>query len=151
MCQNKSEITTHVSTDKRECLICSKKLIGRSDKVFCSISCKNRYHGQNRRAVKGHFTETFKIIRKNYLILSGMLAGDRSAKLSKTAITRDGFEPTYATGIRKRGKDIICELFDLCFTLKNNNVVFWRTSNHSPFSPYLFERWRRQVGEPQLV
>ena len=151
MCQNKTVPATDVSTNLRECVMCSKKLVGRSDKVFCSISCKNRYHGQNRKAVKNHFAETFKIIRKNYLILSGMLAEDRSARLSKTAITRDGFEPAFATGIRKKGKEIVCELFDLCFMLKNNNVIFWRTSSHGPFSPYLFERWRRQVGQPVLL
>lgn len=152
MCQTTTKLTNeNVTTDRRECIMCSKKLVGRSDKVFCGISCKNRYHGQNRKAVKNYFTETLKVIRKNYLILSGMLAEDRSAKLSRTAIVRDGFESGYATGIRRNGKSLVCELFDLCFTVKNNNVVFWRTSSQSPFSPYLFERWRRQVGAPDVI
>jgi hypothetical protein len=35
-----------------KCKICSKILVGRSDKLFCSLRCKNYYHTNLRKATK---------------------------------------------------------------------------------------------------
>jgi len=53
----------------RKCKICQKKIVGRSDKIFCDIRCKNQYHQHLRFITKKAAIEINSYLRRNYVIL----------------------------------------------------------------------------------
>ncbi len=52
-----------------KCKICNKNIIGRSDKIFCSIRCKNYYHTNLRRVTSLEVKEINSILHRNRSIL----------------------------------------------------------------------------------
>ncbi|MEW4925293.1 hypothetical protein [Algibacter sp. 2305UL17-15] len=53
----------------RKCKICSKRLVGRRDKLFCTVKCKNYYHVNLRRATAMAVKELDIILHRNRSIL----------------------------------------------------------------------------------
>lgn len=97
-----------------KCLECGRELYGRTDKKFCSESCKNRYHNhschKNTRIRERIFTD----LSTNHRILTNLL------KMGLTSINLYdvealGFKTTLVTGyVRKRGYDEL-RCFDICY------------------------------------
>ena len=52
-----------------KCKICSKTLIGRRDKLFCSVKCKNYYHVNLRKVTAVVVKELDGILHRNRSIL----------------------------------------------------------------------------------
>ena len=52
-----------------KCKICSKGLVGRKDKLFCSVKCKNYYHVNLRKATAIVVKELDAILHRNRSIL----------------------------------------------------------------------------------
>ena len=52
-----------------KCKICSKELVGRKDKLFCSVKCKNYYHVNLRKATATAVKELDTILHRNRSIL----------------------------------------------------------------------------------
>ena len=58
----------------RKCLECGDDIpYGRSDRKFCSQSCRNRWHYQASGRLKGLKTKTIGAIDRNYSILESLL------------------------------------------------------------------------------
>ena len=64
----------------KKCLECGDVLpIGRSDRKFCSPSCRNRWHYENTGKLKGLKVRTIGAIDRNYAILESLLAAGRTS------------------------------------------------------------------------
>ena len=90
-----------------KCKLCKKKIIGRSDKIFCSASCKSYYHRKLRKVTKTATLSIDKILHRNRSILLEIM-GKHRVKLSLDRITleKKKFNFKYHTHfhINKQGK-----------------------------------------------
>lgn len=94
--------------NRKPCPICGKHIVGRSDKKFCSTSCKNKFHhpAQHRKG------DTIKIINRflfqNFKIMEAIFKDEKKDKLMVPRILLDkmGFHFNYCTGcyINNQGK-----------------------------------------------
>lgn len=64
----------------KKCKTCHKPLLGRSDKLFCSVSCKNHYHVNLRRATDRVVVSINKKLHRNRSILLEIM-GTKGGKL----------------------------------------------------------------------
>ena len=91
----------------RSCRMCQIPPVGRSDKVFCSIACKNEYHVKLRRATSGVVRETNKMLHRNRSILLELMGkNSRQKKVDRLLLEKKKFRFNYHTGsyLNTRGK-----------------------------------------------
>jgi len=80
------------------CKVCKKKIIGRSDKMFCSIKCKNYYHTNLRRVTKNAVKEIDIILHRNRSILLEILGKRRlKIKVNRIVLEKKKFRFKYHT------------------------------------------------------
>lgn len=83
-----------------KCKICSKTVIGRADKKFCSIKCKNYYHTNLRRVTSQAVDGIDKILHRNHSILLEILGKNLTQKkFSRLELDRKKFNFKYHTHI----------------------------------------------------
>jgi len=142
MCQNNSLID-------RQCVICNRKLYGRSDKRFCDINCKNYYHSEVRKSMKTIKSQTLAILMHNYVALSGILGGKKNACIiDKLAMEKAGFRFNYITDAENRHGIIYYGVFDITYRfIHNKRVLITVDKQRSKVSPYIFKRWDRELKE----
>lgn len=92
---------------KKKCKICGKELKGRSDKIFCSIRCKNYYH-VNLRAVTNKAVESInkKLHRNRSILLEIMGKHKTQMTVDRRVLENKKFTFKYQThyNINKHGK-----------------------------------------------
>ncbi len=90
----------------RICKNCNKNIRGRSDKKFCSISCKNAYHYQQKNSIPQAILVIDKILHKNHGIMSALFQTKHEYYfyVAKTKMTELGFNFSYFTGTYKNSK-----------------------------------------------
>lgn len=145
MCQS------NISTQQvdRICIVCSKKIYGRSDKVFCDITCKNYYHSEVRKTTRTITSETLKILKRNFIILEGFMT-EKADKftIQKVKLEKEGFKFQYVTNFLQHKRHITYSLFNLDYFIGNNNqIVVRRKQSASKISPYLFKRWLNDLPD----
>lgn len=91
-----------------QCIICENELVGRRDKKFCSLECKNRYHKQ-RKVHNYHATaETDRRLHRNRTILIELSEEASSKKFvtPRNRLVRKGFSFNHFTSLsmNKEGK-----------------------------------------------
>ena len=83
----------------RQCKICKKPIVGRHDKIFCSVNCKNAYHVQLRRATAQVVKNTDKILHRNRSILLEVMGKNaRQKKVNRQILDAKKFNWKYFTG-----------------------------------------------------
>jgi hypothetical protein len=135
--------------NKRECVICDSRLIGRSDKVFCDIKCKNKYHREVRCSLKTVDNETHKILLKNYQILAGLMSAEKTNFVIDTlALQRKGFHFQYITSLEVKNDVQHFFVYDHSFQiLRNKTILVSKAKQRAALSPFLFKRWARAFKE----
>lgn len=90
---------------QKECLECGEKIIGRSDKKFCSDACRNTYNNNLNKESKNLVRNINNRLKKNYRIL-GELNPEDKTKVSKYKLLDKGFDFEHITSIytTKTGK-----------------------------------------------
>ncbi len=90
------------------CPICGTKISGRADKIFCSTSCKSRYHLLRKDQHLPYSHPIDKILHRNWVLLSELheRAGKRKFYVSKAELNKAGFHTKYYTTSQtnKQGK-----------------------------------------------
>ncbi|MBU1008735.1 MAG: hypothetical protein KKD74_01255 [Bacteroidetes bacterium] len=81
---------------EKVCLSCGEKLIGRSDKKFCSDSCRNNYHHSQHGAQTNFMRNINNILRRNRAILSSLNPNGKIS-LRKSMLDKAGFNFRYFT------------------------------------------------------
>jgi len=92
---------------KRQCLICSKTLVGRVDKKFCSSKCRSDYHMRLKKHTSKVTTSIDKILHRNRAILQEIMGKDRQQmKIPMLRLERKKFNFNYITKyhINSKGK-----------------------------------------------
>ncbi len=86
--------------EKMTCQHCSKKMVGRSDKRFCSIKCKNGYHRQIKLQSKSVVDEIDNILHRNHAICLEVMKKEKTEKIKipKLVLEKMGFSFHYYTG-----------------------------------------------------
>jgi len=90
-----------------KCKICNKNLLGRSDKIFCSIQCKNYYHSNLRRVNRIAVHDIDTILHRNRAILLEIMGKNKSQlKVNRIILEKKKFHFKYHThmNVNKQGK-----------------------------------------------
>lgn len=87
----------------KECLECGEKIIGRSDKKFCSDLCRNAYNNKLNTDATNYVRNINNALRKNRRILEEICKDDK-AKTSRSQLFAEGFDFTHFTSLRKTQK-----------------------------------------------
>lgn len=115
----------------RKCKQCSSIFIGRSDKVFCSIGCKNHYNTKERKERTKSTFRIDEILHKNRSILHGIMGKSRKKmNVSKMELDKKKFNYTYMTGysINKVGKTYH-HIYEFSYmTFSNQSILIVRNS-----------------------
>ncbi|MGV6828213.1 MAG: hypothetical protein ACWA45_02300, partial [Flavobacteriales bacterium] len=83
---------------RKKCKICSKLVKGRSDKIFCSVRCKNYYHLNLRKETQKSTLEIDKILHRNHSILLELLGKKTKKKMiPRIRLENKKFHFTYHT------------------------------------------------------
>ncbi len=81
------------------CRMCKTPMKGRSDKLFCSLGCKNEYHVKLRRVTSKATETTDTILYRNRSILLEVLGKNRKQKkLNRSILVKKKFNFHYVTG-----------------------------------------------------
>jgi len=82
----------------RTCKICSTVIVGRSNKIFCAIKCKNYYHTNLRRVTKDTCLEIDRILHRNRSILLEILGKNLTRKkVARLVLDKKKFNYKYST------------------------------------------------------
>lgn len=92
---------------KRKCKICSNLIVGRKDKIFCSIKCKNYYHVNLRKVTEIAVVEINNMLHRNRSILLELI-GKRKTQIivDRILLQKKKFQFKYHThqNINSKGK-----------------------------------------------
>lgn len=81
------------------CLQCSKEFDGRSNRKFCSVSCKNKFHNTRNREKEANVLAINKLLHRNWTTLHKLYDIYRSAPISMEVAEAHGYTKDYFTHI----------------------------------------------------
>lgn len=85
--------------EPKECLHCLKRIQGRSDKKFCDNQCRNAFNNTQNGVSNNFIRKLNRIIKKNRGILEELCPTDKSVKVHRKELTKQGFSFEYFTNI----------------------------------------------------
>ena len=83
---------------QKDCLECGEKIVGRTDKKFCSDYCRNSYNNNLNKDSKNLVRNVNNLLRKNYRILEE-LNPEEKTRTTKSKLLSKGFSFEYFTSI----------------------------------------------------
>ena len=93
---------------RSNCKWCNKALVGRRDKEYCDITCKNEYHYANKQTLTPVTKRIDQFLHRNRTILYEFSKDKSKNKfyMSKAQLLKRGFKFEYFTGTtqNKEGK-----------------------------------------------
>lgn len=92
---------------RKICKMCKNEFTGRSDKIYCSTSCKNEYHHKLSTVTNIATARIDKILHRNRSILLEIMGKNKTRlTTSKMILDKKKFNYTYMTGysINNQGK-----------------------------------------------
>lgn len=90
---------------ERICLDCGDKLLGRSDKKFCSDQCRNNFNNRLNRDSNNYVRNVHGLLRRNRKILSD-LYDDGHRRLHRDALIALGYNFTFFTHMVETAQDL---------------------------------------------
>lgn len=102
---------------KRKCKICKEALVGRRDKLFCSLDCKNYYHKRLRSVTNKAAEEIDRYLKRNRSILLEVLGKNKTQiKVYRNLLEQKKFRFKYHTHshVNSKGK-VFRYLYDLAW------------------------------------
>lgn len=115
-----------------KCKICKKKIIGRSDKIFCSVACKSEYHYKLIKATKVATYQIDKILHRNRSIMIEILGKHRNQiQINRILLEQKNFHFKYHTHthINKQGK-MYYYVYDLAWMEFSNDTILIIRKKH---------------------
>jgi hypothetical protein len=83
---------------EKKCKICKKIIRGRTDKIFCSVDCKNYYHKHLRYVAKQAAIQINEYLKRNYSILLELLGKNKvQVKVYRNILEQKKFRFKYHT------------------------------------------------------
>lgn len=131
----------------RLCCVCDKPYYGRSDKIFCDIHCKNKYHSEVRKYTNAAAAVNVKILKKNYVILCSLLGSPCDKYVIKKLKLKElGFNFDVISGISNTPYGPKFDVFEFSwFYSRNDNITILQDQKQTPISPFMYKRWERHT------
>ncbi len=130
----------------RKCCVCNKQLFGRSDKVFCDIQCKNKYHKEIKSHTQSVATNSIKILNRNYVILIQLLGiSGKKVTMNKLALQELKFDFSTVSGLENTKLGLKMKVYEISWYFAGkDNVVIFQNNEQRLLSPYVYKRWEMQ-------
>ncbi len=116
----------------KKCRICSKKLVGRKDKIFCSVKCKNYYHVNLRKATVIEALQIDRILHRNRSILLEIMGKKKmQMQIPRLLLEQKKFRFNYLTHytVNSKGKTYHW-IYDFAWmSFSNDEVLLVRKRN----------------------
>ncbi|MBO4572024.1 MAG: hypothetical protein J5699_08875 [Bacteroidales bacterium] len=87
--------------EQRYCLECGEVFSGRSDKRFCSDSCRNSYHNSASRQSKAYSYRINSLLNRNHAILAECRRSGKT-RLERSEMAEKMFSEKYCTACSRR-------------------------------------------------
>jgi hypothetical protein len=97
--QNIHYLNIRYITMSPQCQQCQSMIKGRSDKKFCSTSCKNKFNNAQKKATCSVTEEIDGYLHRNRTILHNLMQDSKKEIFDKLVLVRSGFQFDYMTGI----------------------------------------------------
>jgi len=130
---------------KRQCPICKSSIVGRSDKKFCSATCKSTYHKKLLKHTERHTAKVDDILHRNRSILQELL-GKKCDEMNMPREQLDAkkFNFRYVTGYHENSMNkIVNYVYDFSWVIfSDGNVLVRRIRKWIPlrcFSLHKFD------------
>ncbi len=118
----------------KRCRICKSDIVGRLDKVFCSVKCKNAYHSMRRRQNELHVREVDNVLHRNRIILLELSEKKKFGRffIDKQKLIALGFKFEFCTKVYHApdGK-IYHYVYDFAWTDYAKNEIMILMSNYA--------------------
>jgi len=117
----------------QKCKICNNPIVGRSDKIFCSVKCKNYYHTNLRRVTDNAVKEINKILHRNRSILLEILGKQKTQKkVERIVLDKKKFNFKYHTHIIRNSKGkLYFYIYDFAWMeFSDNEILIVRKRNN---------------------
>ena len=110
---------------RKKCKICKKILRGRSDKLFCSVACKNYYHKHLRKASQKAALQINEYLRRNHSILLEVLGKNKTQiKVYRNVLEQKKFRFKYHTHTHINSKQkVFYYIYDLAWMSFSDDEV----------------------------
>lgn len=107
-----------------KCLTCNVQMLGRSDKKFCSMSCKNQYHFERKKETKDEVKIIDSYLHRNREILKVLMGKYGKLMTKKIVLDQANFRWDYCTGFykNKEGKQFYL-VYDFAYCQFTNGEV----------------------------
>ena len=107
-----------------KCLYCNVNLIGRSDKKYCSLVCKNQYHFNRRKETRDEVKVIDAYLHRNREILKLLMGKYGKLMTRKLVLDQASFRWEYYTGMykNKEGKHFYL-VYDFAYCQFTNGEV----------------------------
>lgn len=107
------------------CIMCKTKLIGRSDKKFCSTKCKSSYHRKLTEVTKYATLKIDRILHRNRSILLEIMGKHKyQIQIEKIVLDRKKFNFTYVTGYYLNSKNKMYNyVYDFSWMVFSSNKI----------------------------
>jgi len=93
------------NTLEKKCKICKKSFRGRTDKLFCSVGCKNYYHKHLREATNKAATQINEYLKRNHGIALELLGKNKTQiKVYRNILEQKKFRFQYHTHFHVNSK-----------------------------------------------
>ncbi len=136
------------------CPQCSGEVVGRTDKIFCTVKCKNHHHKMSKKQNKPMTLYVNDRLLRNLTVLQGLLGkhGTR-IKIHRHELQKRGFSFGGCTKADQDSKGrMIWELYYLRYTLGKDGVVtVVRMAHLNKFLPGFFKRWEQEFPKGEVV
>jgi hypothetical protein len=93
----------------KKCIECNTPIVGRSDKKFCSYSCRNSYNNRVNSINNSYMQSINNVLKRNRKILEE-IGSCKPMKINKRRLLQKGFSFQYYTNINrsKNGTTYYC-------------------------------------------
>ncbi len=131
------------------CPQCGGQVIGRSDKIFCEVKCKNHHHKQSRIQNKPMTRFTNNRLLRNLTILQGLMGkAGKKVKIHKSELHKRGFNFGACTSAKKVNGEIEYELYHMRYVIGRDGVLTVIQMTHlDKYMPGFFKGWEQEFPE----
>jgi hypothetical protein len=124
--------TNFMETNPKQCLHCTKKIAGRTDKKFCNNQCRSSYHNHFYGDRSNYMRRVNGLLLRNRKILADLFALHRTgAAVPLSELYLKGFSPSHFTHQQKKARNQLltyCYEFGYQITEKNCIKIIQQTN-----------------------
>ena len=134
---------------EKPCPQCGGQVIGRSDKIFCEVKCKNHHHMHSRNQNKPMTSFTNLRLLRNLTVLQGLLGPNgKKVRIHKSELHKRGFNFGACTSAKKVHGEVEYELYHMRYTFDRDGLVtVIQMTNLDKYLPGFFKRWEQEFPQ----